>query len=854
MIMLDFLYTLFIAPLEFWMEKTLQWGFDHTQSWGWAIIVMSIVVNTVILPIYLKAEHWQEEERSIRKSFENDEAMIKRTFKGQERFAMITTMHRQAGYSPLLTLRSSIGFFLQIPFFFAAYHFLSHFEPLQGISFLGLTDLSKPDELFTIGGFAINVMPILMTIINIASALIYTQNLSKRDKYQLYGMAAIFLVLLYNAASGLVLYWTFNNIYSLAKNAVMHETKEFTLKFSVPKISSNFKFLHSFSDKLSFVKNWNLDSLQTVFWPASFLWLCLTFIYFPIKLYDSDPMAFEIPMGEIFSSMLGVCQIVIFVFFIIWFCCRKKLRSLISVLTLAYLISTILFAFVLEQELGVIVEFIFQKPHLLHNKSNIYFDITAIIFSLAFIFFIAKFNLAAYFKKFVILSLFSVFSFCIYTAFPYISKENNSSEIQTQQNIPDSAKQMLSFSKEGTNIVVLMLDAFTGGNMKQILEKDPTIFSDLDGFTWYTETMTSGGGTIVGMPSILGGEDLAADTLMDQSRTEALEETINKKWASFFNYLLNKNFEINLMEYNWINEKFLNQYLHGKINLIHSKTLWKEFPSIWAKTNNLNLKNYAVNYSRFFYSYGLFKVAPLSLQKKIYKNGRWGRSVSTGYHNQMISLQKYAELDSFSKYSSVIDSKKNQFKFIINETTHFPWSLSEKCLPIASKGTSELDENGINKLHLQTEYCAIKSVTHWIKWMKEKGIYDNSMLVIVSDHGDLDSEQIFNVWNKTPPKVGFHALLLVKPFNSKGTLKLSDHLTMNYDVRKFISQNLGDQTSSPWLNRQRVRNSVTVNFWQKDKHAPNYFIIKDYYKIRGSLMKKENWEFSKSFKPSTLSQ
>ena len=219
--MLDLLYTLFIAPIEFWMEKTLQWGFDHTQSWGWAIIVMSIVVNTVILPIYLKAEHWQEEERSIRKSFEEDEAMIKRTFKGQERFAMITTMHRQAGYSPLLTLRSSIGFFLQIPFFFAAYHFLSHFEPLQGISFLGLTDLSKPDELFTIGGFAINVMPILMTVINIGSALIYTQNLSKRDKYQLYGMAAIFLVLLYNAASGLVLYWTFNNIYSLAKNAVL---------------------------------------------------------------------------------------------------------------------------------------------------------------------------------------------------------------------------------------------------------------------------------------------------------------------------------------------------------------------------------------------------------------------------------------------------------------------------------------------------------------------------------------------------------------------------------------------------------------------------------------------------------
>ena len=258
--MLDFIYTLFIAPLEFGMDKALSWGYELTGNWGWAIIIMSIVVNTVILPIYLKAEHWQEEERSIRKSFENDEAMIKRTFKGQERFAMITTMHRQAGYSPFLTLRSSIGFFLQIPFFFAAYHLLSNFEPFQGISFLGLTDLSKPDELFTIGGFVINVMPILMTVINIGSALIYTQNLSKRDKYQLYGMAAIFLVLLYNAASGLVLYWTFNNVYSLLKNAVLTHCTLTPIKNSPLK-------------QLCSKKDWPWTFPLAIVAPCFFLWL-----------------------------------------------------------------------------------------------------------------------------------------------------------------------------------------------------------------------------------------------------------------------------------------------------------------------------------------------------------------------------------------------------------------------------------------------------------------------------------------------------------------------------------------------------------------------------------------------------
>ena len=227
--MIDFIYTVFIAPLEYWMRVVLVWGHGVCEgNWGWAIVLMSLVVNTVILPIYMKAESWQEQEQKLRLGFEAKEAMIKRAFHGQERFAMISTMRRQAGYTAFLSMRSSVGFFLQIPFFFAAYHFLSHFDPLSGVSFLGLADLGKPDEALHIGSFAVNVMPILMTVINIGSALIYTKHLARRDKIQLYAMAALFLVLLYDAASGLVLYWTCNNIYSLAKNIVYDVVRKLT--------------------------------------------------------------------------------------------------------------------------------------------------------------------------------------------------------------------------------------------------------------------------------------------------------------------------------------------------------------------------------------------------------------------------------------------------------------------------------------------------------------------------------------------------------------------------------------------------------------------------------------------------
>ena len=68
---------------------------------------------------------------------------------------------------------------------------------------------------------SINVMPLLMTAINLISGFIYTKEFAFKDKLQLYVLAGVFLVILYQSPSGLVLYWTMNNLFSLCKNIVM---------------------------------------------------------------------------------------------------------------------------------------------------------------------------------------------------------------------------------------------------------------------------------------------------------------------------------------------------------------------------------------------------------------------------------------------------------------------------------------------------------------------------------------------------------------------------------------------------------------------------------------------------------
>ena len=248
--MLTVLYTFFIAPLELFMTTVLDWGYGLFASYGWSIVLMSLVVNTVILPIYNKAEGWQEEERAVKKSFEATEAMIKRTFKGQERFAMLTTMRRQAGYSSKLALRSSLGFFLQIPFFIAAYHLLSNMAALKGVSFGPIADLGAADGLIAIGDWHINALPLIMTAVNLLSAFVYTARLTKQDKIQLYGLSALFLVLLYASPAALTFYWTLNNVYSLGKNIV---EKSLLPRWRATKHVDPFAGLKTFGEKRRWV-------------------------------------------------------------------------------------------------------------------------------------------------------------------------------------------------------------------------------------------------------------------------------------------------------------------------------------------------------------------------------------------------------------------------------------------------------------------------------------------------------------------------------------------------------------------------------------------------------------------------
>jgi membrane protein insertase Oxa1/YidC/SpoIIIJ len=213
--MIDILYNIIIFPPVKIIEIIYLFISRLFNNPVISLLGVSISINILTLPLYFCAEKWQNLERETQKRLSSKVARIKKAFSGDEQYMILSTYYRQNHYHPVYTMRSSFSLLIQIPFFIAAYSFLSNYEILDGIHFFFISDLSQSDNLLP-GGF--NILPLIMTLINIVSCAVYSENFPIRDKIQLYGVAAVFLVLLYNSPAGMVIYWTVNNIFSLVKN------------------------------------------------------------------------------------------------------------------------------------------------------------------------------------------------------------------------------------------------------------------------------------------------------------------------------------------------------------------------------------------------------------------------------------------------------------------------------------------------------------------------------------------------------------------------------------------------------------------------------------------------------------
>lgn len=179
---------------------------------GYALLMMSLVVNLLTLPIMSWAKKVENKERDKQFKVKQEVIGVKKQFKGEEAFRKIDAIYKKYHYSALLAFRADLSIFLSIPIFVAAITTLDNNPVFNNVSFWMINNLGEPDHLF----FGYNFLPFFMTAVNLFSIKLYNNDnkFFDRANIKLIIIALLFLVYLYGRSSALMVYWTSNNILS----------------------------------------------------------------------------------------------------------------------------------------------------------------------------------------------------------------------------------------------------------------------------------------------------------------------------------------------------------------------------------------------------------------------------------------------------------------------------------------------------------------------------------------------------------------------------------------------------------------------------------------------------------------
>ena len=194
---------------------------------GVAIVALAVSVKVLLLPLTAVAERLQEKVNATQARLQPGLDAIKAAHRGEERARRTLALYREEGVHPLYTLKSLLGFLIQLPVFIAVFDMLAEDFDLYRVSFLWISDLSRPDELLRLPmcvpffGCHLNLLPFVMSGVSLAALLrfhspVLTPPLVRRQRRNLMGMTLLFFLLFYTFPADMVLYWTSTNLFQLA--------------------------------------------------------------------------------------------------------------------------------------------------------------------------------------------------------------------------------------------------------------------------------------------------------------------------------------------------------------------------------------------------------------------------------------------------------------------------------------------------------------------------------------------------------------------------------------------------------------------------------------------------------------
>ena len=364
--------------------------------------------------------------------------------------------------------------------------------------------------------------------------------------------------------------------------------------------------------------------------------------------------------------------------------------------------------------------------------------------------------------------------------------------------------------RKGKNVVVIMLDRAVGAFVPFLMNEKPELLEQFDGFTWYPNTLSYGYHTNIAAPALFGGYEYTPDGL--ERRAElTLKEKHNEALKIMPLNFLKAGYEVTVCDapyanYQWIADMSIYDG-EPEIRTWNTIGMFDEYKlEMLEELDHIRSRN--------LFCYSLFRAAPLALQPALYDGGRYLEPASDGDDESLNGvpeafLNSYMVMKNLDRLTEATDEGTDTFLMLANEMTHDVTELQEPDYTPRGRidNTAYEAEHGIRRTadgqelnlaeadeltrkHYQSDMAAMICLGRWFDALREQGVYDNTRIILVSDHGCYlgltgvnladrvtDSRTLARYlpdeWTDT---TCYNPLLMVKDFGAKGFT--TDHTFM----------------------------------------------------------------------------
>ncbi len=570
----------------------------------------------------------------------------------------------------------------------------------------------------------------------------------------------------------------------------------------------------------------------------------LIYLFVPITTFLTSPGELSIHLDYLLSTNARDAMMLVYLAAALYALMMiERIRTALTLLALGSLVLALVYSYLLPFGYPMMSGLAFEQIPIpaLAQVPRVLGDVAVV----ALVAWLVRAGLLRYGgRNFLVGVLIADLSLCAAAGVDLIRERNG--EAGGPQASDQLAARPLRFSRTQPNVLIIFLDRFMGSYIESITHSDPDLGARLDGFTWYARSVSAGENSIAGVHSMLGGYDYLP-VAMDARNLPLRDVSVEAFSILPYNFA-HKGYLVDI-----VNPKGLGFTMDGDcrflaIDGVNCTHIPKAISRRVAQQTGFPINDLAKSsYTQLLVLLGAMRGAPYSTKEILLNRGPWQKFLD---HSAGTTFREWAELNAWSELSDT-DAPKSAMNFISNILPHESYYMGEDCRPQRERFSvppEEVTRRGhVSLFSLQHSIgarCALLAVANYLDFLKRSGVYDNTRIIIVSDHGIVGPVEDHSTratagGTQGDDYVRTRSVLLVKPRNAHGPLQVSEQFMPNSEVPRIACEEIGGCVN-PFLANKPIQALgredpfyVSIVPWQFNLQNPSSYVIDEQWALVG---------------------